>query len=157
MWNSFHNSRTLRGKRDAAKNDAREAAERRFGYIGSRSPVHRGRATTHRAKLQDSAGGGPVTHIKALDARARPRKRSPAAQRIRENSCGSRTQKKRPKPRSNHGFDHVDDRPRARADGGAQTIAPLVARKAAPPVPFSREKAPISVRPLHKREARLRR
>ena len=43
---------------------------------------------------------------------------------------------KRPKTKANHALDHVDDRPRARADGGAQTIAPIVARgKTAPPVP----------------------
>ena len=96
--------------------------EGHFGYKGSRSPVHRGRATTHRAKPQDSATGGPAAHIKEL---GRQEARANAFLRRREYdeqlppAAALETQKNRSKTKANHGFDHVDDRPRARADGGA--------------------------------------
>ena len=95
--------------------------------------------------------------IKAKNAKSAPCEAFCPSPATCEQQAALRTHKNAGQNKKNHGFDHVDDRPRARADGGAQTIAPLVARKAAPPVPFSREKAPISVRPLHQREARLRR
>ena len=37
----------------------------------------------------------------------------------RGNSCVSKTTETPSNKKANHGLDHVDDRPRARADGGA--------------------------------------
>ena len=73
---------------------------------------------------------GYIKALKQQEARAE------AFSRAREyDSRRLLKQKRRSKTKANHGFDHVDDRPRARDGLRAQGVAPLVARKAAPPLP----------------------
>ena len=77
--------------------------EARFGYSQQEALFCRGRATTQRAKPQDSAAGGPAAHIKALGRQSAPRKRSPRRKKTSSRRCGSETQKSPQKPKPTMG------------------------------------------------------
>ena len=70
---SFSRSLAARTRKKTAANDARRAESRPSGPIQQPSLLCRGRATTQRAKPQDSAAGGPSAHIQALARQATSR------------------------------------------------------------------------------------
>ena len=121
---SFSRSLAARSSQKAASNGPRRAENRPSGSPHQPALICRGRATTQRAKPQDSAAGARAAHVKGL---GRQEARANAFFSGHENSRRSETKKSRSKSRSktkaNHGLDHVDDRPRGSHQLRAQGLA----------------------------------